>query len=185
MERKDELFDFLPAPAVRALKSAGIASFKKLATWSEADLMELHGLGPGSVPKIKRKLKSLGLELKKSVSENSPQVDAYHRSFSQPVRKRLDLIRKLIRKLAPAATEMMSYGIPGYKLNRRPLVYYAAFKNHVGLYPTASGIEFVKHELKNYKWAKGSVQFPNDQPLPLSLIKKIVSFRVKENKAMK
>ena len=179
MEKKDELFDFLPAPAVRALKSAGIASFKKLATWSEADLLELHGFGPGSIPKIKSKLKSLGLELKKSGSENSPQVDAYHLSFSQPIRKRLDLIRTIIRKLAPATFEMMSYGMPGYKLNRRPLVYYAAFKNHVGLYPTASGIEFVKHELINYKWAKGSVQFPNDQPLPIALIKKIVSFDYK------
>jgi uncharacterized protein YdhG (YjbR/CyaY superfamily) len=185
MKKKDELFDFLPAPAARALKSAGILSFKKLSACTEAELLKLHGFGPGSVPRIRRALKLLGLELKISDLENSSQIDHYHLGFSEAIRKRLDLIRSLIRKLAPKAVEMMSYGMPGYKLNRKPLVYYAAFKNHIGLYPTASGIEFVKNDLKNYKWAKGSVQFPNDQPLPVPLIKKIVLFRVRENNSVR
>jgi hypothetical protein len=185
MNKEAELFDFLPAPAKRALKGAGIISFKKLSNWTEASLLELHGFGPGSIPKIKKKMKSLGLELKKSDSVNSTEVDAYHREQSDPVRKRLDVIRKLIRKLAPSAVEMIGYGMPGYKLNNMPLVYYAAFKNHVGFYPTGSGIEFVKNELKNFKWAKGSIQFSNDQALPLELIKKIVIFRVRENNAAK
>jgi uncharacterized protein YdhG (YjbR/CyaY superfamily) len=185
MKQEAELFDFLPAPAIRALKGAGILSFKKLSNWTEASLLELHGFGPGSIPKLKKKMKSLGLELKKSNSVNSAEVEAYHHRQSDEVRKRLDVIRKLIRKLAPLAVEMISYGMPGYKLNNRPLVYYAAFKNHVGFYPTGSGIEFVKNELINFKWAKGSIQFPNDQALPLKLIKKIVTFRIRENNSIK
>ena len=85
-----------------------------------------------------------------------------------------------IREAAPEAREAISYRMPTFKLNGN-LVHFAAFKNHIGFYPTPSGIEQFKKELSLYKWAKGSVQFPLDKPIPFDLVKKIVIFRVKEN----
>lgn len=86
----------------------------------------------------------------------------------------------MVRKAAPEAEEAISYGIPTFKLHGN-LVHFAAFKNHIGFFPAPSGIAAFKKELAAYKGAKGSVQFPLDQPLPLALITKIVKFRVKEN----
>ena len=108
-------------------------------------------------------------------------VEKYIASFSPEIRKALNEIRSTVRKTAPEAEETIAYRMPAYKLNGKPLVYFAAFKNHIGFYPTPRGIEAFDKELKKYKHAKGSVQFPLDKPMPLALIKKMVKFRVKEN----
>ena len=107
-------------------------------------------------------------------------VDEYISSFSKPVQAVLSQVRSAIREAAPAAEEVISYNMPSFRLSGM-LVYYAAYKNHIGFYPTPSGIEAFKKELAGYEGAKGSVQFPIDEPMPLALIKKIVKFRVKEN----
>lgn len=91
-------------------------------------------------------------------------------------------MRLTIKKAAPQAKEKISYGIPAFTLNGM-LVWFAAFKNHIGFYPRTSAIVAFKKELSAYKRAKGSVQFPFDQPLPLPLISRMVKFRVKENLA--
>ena len=91
-------------------------------------------------------------------------------------------MRTTILNLAPGATEAMSYQIPTFKLNGN-LVHFAAFKKHIGFYPGAAGIAAFQDELAGYKSAKGSVQFPLDQALPLDLVKKIVKFRVAQNLA--
>jgi len=109
-------------------------------------------------------------------------IDQYISQFSPEVQSRLKLIRNTIQKLSPQATEAISYGMPTFKLNGN-LVHFAAFKNHIGLYPTPSGIEAFKKDLSVYKNAKGSVQFPNNQQLPLDLISKIIKFRIKENES--
>ncbi|MBA2421832.1 MAG: DUF1801 domain-containing protein, partial [Chitinophagales bacterium] len=88
--------------------------------------------------------------------------------------------RVIIRKAAPKAEETINYAMPTFTLNGN-LVHFAAYKNHIGFYPTPSGIDAFKKELSLYKGAKGSVQFPIDKPLPWALITKIVKFRVKEN----
>lgn len=80
------------------------------------------------------------------------------------------------------AEEGISYGMPAYKMNGRPLVYFAAFKNHIGFYATPTGHAAFAKELSGYKQGKGSVQFPVDEPMPLQLIADIVKFRVEENK---
>ncbi len=98
-------------------------------------------------------------------------------------KRRLVAIRAVIRRSAPHAEEKMSYGMPGYKLEGRPLVYFAAFTKHIGLYALPSSVVSFQKELKKYKTSKGTVQFQHDEPLPLSLIQKIVRFRVKENLA--
>ena len=92
----------------------------------------------------------------------------------------LQKIRAVIHKSAPKAEEAMSYGIPTFKLNGKNLVHFSAFKEHIGFYPTPSGIEKFKKELAVYEGAKGSVKFPLDKPIPYALITKIVQFRVKE-----
>src|SRR4051812_15280363 len=112
---------------------------------------------------------------------NKPNnVNAYIAIFPPTTRELLEQVRATIQKAAPKAEEVISYGMPAYKYNGM-LVYFAGYKHHIGFYPTGSGIAAFKKELSVYKGAKGSVQFPLDQPLPLSLIAKMVKFRVKEN----
>lgn len=113
----------------------------------------------------------------------SADVDTYIAAFPPETRKLLEQMRKTIRDIAPDAEEVMGYGIPTYKLHGKNLVHFAGFKSHIGFYPAPSGIAAFKKELKEYKQAKGSVQFPLDEPLPLATVKKIVWFRVKENAA--
>jgi len=107
-------------------------------------------------------------------------IDSYIGSFPPEVQELLNQLRSAIRKAAPEAEETINYSIPTYKLNGN-LVHFAAYKNHVGFYPSPSGIQAFKEELSIYKNAKGSVQFPIAKPLPLELISKIVRFRVAEN----
>ena len=106
-------------------------------------------------------------------------IDAYIALHPKPIQARLSAMRRTIGKAAPKAQECISYSMPAFRLGG-VLVYFAAFKNHVGFYPTSSGIAAFKKELVNYKSARGSVQFPHDQPLPLALVAKITRFRVKE-----
>ena len=113
------------------------------------------------------------------------KVDQYIQKFSKEVQVPLNQIRKEILELAPESTEGISYGMPAYKLEGKPLVYFAAFKHHVGFYATPSGHAKFSKELAAYEHGKGSVQFPIDEALPLELIRKIIQFRVKENKALK
>ena len=107
-------------------------------------------------------------------------IDHYIAAFPSDVQKLLRKVRMTVRKAAPGAEEGISYRIPVFRL-KGDLVYFAAFKKHIGLYPRVSGIRKFKKELSAYKSAKGSVQFPLDQPIPYGLIGRIVKFRVKEN----
>lgn len=107
-------------------------------------------------------------------------IDEYISVFPKDIQEILKKIRATIQKAAPGAEETINYQMPTFTLKGN-LVHFAAFKNHIGFYPTPTGIEKFKKELSTYKGAKGSVQFPLDQPIPYSLIGKIVTFRVKEN----
>ena len=107
-------------------------------------------------------------------------IDEYISMFPEDVRTILKNLRQTIREAAPEAQETINYQIPTFTLNGN-LVHFAAFKNHIGFYPTPTGMEAFKDELSAYQGAKGSVQFPIDQPLPLPLIRRIVEYRVKEN----
>lgn len=110
------------------------------------------------------------------------EIERYIESFSPEVQAKLREMRAVISKAAPTATEKMAYQMPTFYLNGN-LVHFAAYARHIGFYPTPSGIESFKSELERYKNAKGSVQFPLDEPLPVELIEKIVKFRVEENSA--
>jgi len=107
-------------------------------------------------------------------------VDDYISSFPEKTQKMLEELRTLIRKTVPEATEEISYQMPAYKLNG-PVVYFAGYEKHIGLYPTGTGIKAFEKELAGYKWSKGAVQFPLDKPLPVDLIVRMVKFKVEEN----
>ncbi len=111
-------------------------------------------------------------------------IDAYIRGYPQEVQQLLQSMRRTIKKAAPKAEETISYKIPAFRLNGM-LVWFAAFKNHIGFYPGAEAMKIFKDDLAAYKSAKGSVQFPLDKPLPLALVGRIVKFRVSQNLSKK
>ncbi len=104
-------------------------------------------------------------------------VNNYINQFDGEVKTRLLQLRDLVRVEAPEAEESMAYGLPAYKLNGKPLVYFGGFKDHVGFYATPNGHEAFADEFAKYKQGKGSVQFPNDQPLPVELITRVIAHR--------
>ncbi len=108
-------------------------------------------------------------------------IDEYIAGFPNDVQEILEKIRMTIRKAAPDAEEKISYQIPTFTLKGKYLIYFAAYKKHVGLYPAPRGSEKFKKELSAYEGGKGTVRFPFDKPIPLGLIKRIVKFRAKEN----
>lgn len=110
-------------------------------------------------------------------------MDEYIRTFPDDVQRILERMRQTIRNAAPGAVEAISYQIPTFKLDGRNLAHFAAFKKHIGFYPTPSGGEAFRRELSTYKQGKGSVQFPLDKPVPYDLVRRIVLFRMKENRA--
>ncbi len=115
---------------------------------------------------------------------NITSIDEYIAAAPTEVQAILNEVRATIKAAAPEATERIAYGMPTFFLNGN-LIHFAAHKNHIGFYPTPSGIEKFKKELSKYEGAKGSVQFPLDKPMPLQLISKIVKFRVEENQQKK
>ncbi len=112
--------------------------------------------------------------------KNVKNVDEYIALQPLAIQERLHQLRKLIRDTAPLAKEVISYNMPAYKLNGM-LLYFAAHTNHIGLYPTASGIAAFQKDLAKYQTSKGTVQFPHNKSIPFPLIKKIIKFRVQEN----
>ena len=112
--------------------------------------------------------------------EKFSTVDEYHASFPKEIRERLNVVRKLVHDVAPQMKEMISYNIPGYKLNKM-VVYYAAFKDHISMYPVPGGKEWEKDFSRYYTSGRGTIHFRHDQRLPVTLIKKIVKYRVSED----
>lgn len=109
------------------------------------------------------------------------ETDKYIATFPFQVQEILRKIQTIIKSISPEATESLAYGMPAYKTNGKPLVYFAAYKNHIGFYATPTGHAKFAEELSKYKQGKGSVQFPINEPVPFELIEKIVTFRVAEN----
>ena len=109
------------------------------------------------------------------------QTRKYHVAAPPETRRRLKLIHGLVRRIAPKSVEVFSYGIPGFRLNDKPFVWYAAFAHHISLYPMTASIRRAHAKaLKGYKTSTGTVQFPLERPLPIPLIKKLIRARAQE-----
>jgi len=115
------------------------------------------------------------------MENNFKTVEEYLLLFPKEVQSLLEKVRNTILKNAPDAIESISYGMPAYKTNGKPLVYFAAYKNHIGFYATPNAHTEFTNELSKYKQGKGSVQFPLNEPIPFDLIERIVIYNVKEN----
>ena len=113
----------------------------------------------------------------------SPIAD-YIAEFPPDVQAKLREMHRVIREATPEATEAIKYGIPTLVLGEN-LVHFAAFKNHIGFYPTSSPIRAFAEELRDFKTSKGAVQFPLNKPIPFDLVRRIVAFRVREAKERK
>ena len=117
-------------------------------------------------------------------SKKFSSIDEYIEESPEAVRPVLEQIRRTIKKAAPQAIETISYNMPAFKQNGI-LVYFAAFKDHIGFFPTSSGVSKFKKELERYDTSKGTIRLPLNEPMPFGLIEKIVKFRVKETQAKK
>jgi uncharacterized protein YdhG (YjbR/CyaY superfamily) len=114
-------------------------------------------------------------------SEKAASVDEYISAFPDTVQEKLEQIRSLIRSAAPKAVETISYGIPTFTLNGHYIIYFAGFKKHVSVYPAPRAHKDFKEALSAYEGGKGTVQFSLDEKLPVTLIRKIIRFRISEN----
>lgn len=110
-------------------------------------------------------------------------IDEYISGFPEDVQEKLEKIRMTIRKAVPGAEETISYKMPTFNLNGKYLIYFAAYKRHIALYPAPIGNEEFQEEIASYESGKGTLQFPLDKPIPFNLIRKIVRYRAKENAA--
>jgi len=120
----------------------------------------------------------------KKLEEAASTVDDYIDAFPPGPKKALKKVRAAIRKVAPDAAESIAYGMPAYKLEGKPLVYFAGQAVHLGLYALPEAVEAFKLRLADYKTSKGTIQFPYTEDLPIDLIEDIVRFRVEGNRAM-
>ena len=166
-------------PALRALAGAGFEHLEQLATVPEADLLKLHGMGPNALEKLRSALADLGLSVAgKKPAEN--EIDRYISRFPADVQAILQEVRETIRRAAPDAEEVISYQMPAFR-QHGILVYFAAWKEHIGLYPPISGDKSIEKAVARYAGPKGNLQFPLDEPMPLKLIERIVKLRVTQN----
>ena len=117
------------------------------------------------------------------ISNMDSVIDKYISQFPKEIQSILKQFQKAIREAAPDAVETISYRMPTFDINGKHLVHFAAFKKHIGFFPTPSAIVAFKNELLEYKTSKGTIQFPIDKPIPFNLIRKIVKFRLKETKS--
>jgi len=182
----DQLLGRLASPARRALEQLKLGRIEDFSRFTEEEIGALHGIGPAALKLIKEEMTAAKVQFKgEGRSSRQPAtpadpIDRYIRSFPENVQRTLNRLREIIRSAAPEATERISYRMPAFYLNGN-LVYFAAFKNHVGLYPLPHTLAAFEAELTKYKKGKGSIQFPLDESLPEDLIYRIVKQRVQDN----
>lgn len=168
------LYDQLSGPARRALETLKLKKFEELATYSRGQIAQLHGIGPKALDIIDAAMKTAGPRA------GSASMDEYIRRQPKVQQKLLQEIRVAIRGALPGAEETISYSMPAF-YQKGIVLYFAAYERHIGLYPTASGMEAFREEFAGYKSSKGAVQFPLDKPLPIKLIVRVAKFRAQEN----
>lgn len=107
-------------------------------------------------------------------------IDEYLEKVSEPQKAALERVRKIVKEFVPDATEVISYGMPGFKYKGKYLFGFAPFKDHMSIFPAANPVEIMKEKLSNFKLSKGTVQFTIENPIPESIIQELVSVRIKD-----
>jgi uncharacterized protein YdhG (YjbR/CyaY superfamily) len=184
----DGLLSKLSAPARRAIEALKLKRLEDLARYARARIAELHGIGPAALKVIEAELSAQGLGFKdegpaRKAADPAGRlgpIGEYIAACPAEAQPMLKELRGIIAAAAPEARETISYRMPAFEQGGI-LVYFAAFKGHIGLYPTGSGVAAFEGELSAYKHSKGAIQFPFGTPLPSALIGRIVRFRVGEN----
>jgi uncharacterized protein YdhG (YjbR/CyaY superfamily) len=185
---KDNFPAGIAQPALRALFAAGLTTLEQLSDVTAEQLAELHGMGPKAIKTLRAGLNQRGMDFKtnqpkvsdQSVPSATSDVDRYIAQFSPDVQQILQKIRTIARNAAPSAEEIISYRMPAFRLHGI-LIYFAAFKHHIGMYPPISGDKAIEKLIAPYAGPKGNLQFPLDQPIPYKLIERIVKLRVKQD----
>ena len=180
-------FPRLSAPARRALSGAGYTSLDQLAEVSESELRKLHGIGPTAMAALRDALHEHGLSFATSLPGSrlrDPQpagatVDEYLRGVDEPKRSTLQALRQTIHEIVPDAEEIISYGLPAFRVGGKTVAGFAAFKNHLSYLPfSGSVLPQLADELSGYTMTKSALHFPIDRPLPKALVKKLILLRL-------
>jgi len=169
----------LAQPALRALANAGIDHLEQLAGVTEENVRSWHGIGPNALKRLQAALTSLGLSFITQQTTDDG-IDGYISQFPDEVQAVLKKVRETIRSAAPEAKEVISYKMPAFR-QHGILVYFAAWKTHIGLYPPISGDEALTKAVAAYAGPKGNLQFPLAKSIPYKLIERIVKLRVKQD----
>lgn len=170
-------FERLAAPAQRALTGIAVRTLDDMSMHTYSQIAGLHGIGKNALRVIQEEMASRGAVFHDE--EASQEIDEYIATFDASVQVRLAEMRQIIRARIPKAQERMAYGMPTYSYGEN-VVHFAGFKNHIGFFPTPSGITPFTEELQGFSVSKGGIQFPLDRELPKALIEKIVDFRMRE-----
>lgn len=176
--RKTPFPEGLAQAALRALENAGYDHLEQLVSVSEEYVSSWHGIGPNALKKLQAALTSLGLRFA-SPQATDESVDSYISQFPADVQAVLKKVRETIHNAAPEAEEVISYQMPAFK-QHGILVYFAAWKAHIGLYPPISGDEALEKAVAPYAGPKGNLRFPLDKAIPYKLIEQIVNLRLKQ-----
>lgn len=174
----------LSGPTRGALEHEGVANLKKLAKWSEKEVLALHGVGPASLPALRGALEEVGLAFRSNAGKqpaskgDTMNTDKYLATLPPDQRKALERLRKQILAAVPGTEQGFGYGVPAFKYNGHPLVYMGASKNHCGLYGSVP--PGFKEALKGYKLGKGSIQFTPEKPIPADVLKALLRAKAAE-----
>ena len=167
------------APATRALANVGVTNLSELASWTETDLLELHGVGPKAIRILRPALAEQGLSFRSD--GGSSKVDDYLAQVVSPQRETLDAVRASLRKVLPDATEDLKYGMPTFLVDGKGVAAYAAFKAHCSYFPMSGNVLVAAGDaVAKYEVSKGGLRFAVDKPLPITLIRKLVKLRLAE-----
>jgi uncharacterized protein YdhG (YjbR/CyaY superfamily) len=183
----------LSAPARRALSSAGYARLDQVAEVSEPDLEKLHGIGPTAIAALRQALHDRGLSFRtppalprrRDTTESvAAPVDEYLHGVEEPKRRTLEELRRTILEIVPEAEQVISYGVPAFRVGGNTVAGFAAFKNHLSYLPfSGSVLEQLADELDGYTMTKSALHFPVDRPLPKPLVEKLIALRLADVRA--
>jgi uncharacterized protein YdhG (YjbR/CyaY superfamily) len=175
------------APARRALSAAGYTRVDQLAEISEPELGRLHGMGPSAIGALRDALHARGLSFRDSApprghaAGSSEDADAYLRALEEPKQTTLYTLRGTILEILPEAEQVISYGVPAFRVRGKTVAGFAAFKTHLSYLPfSGSVLAQLADELRGYEMTKSSLHFPVDRPLPPALVKKLIAVRLAE-----